>query len=572
MSITYDKLERQLRRPLSLMRTLLALFIISWIITIGVFSSINENLASIIEKTDGIDATIMSRDSIALAKTSQMTQVIHQVEATSRTDLIKNYMPAFKGFYFRLFYLFFISLFFSFIGLLLILQWKNSTQELSHLAAEDGTTFHIDYGLLYLAVAMLLWTINTNWGLIDIRLFGAISDNKYLSVIESILSSTNSLFFLFLIRTFKFNKEPGWKKWPILIILKKKRWTFYLYLCIVVFTLILHFTFWSTAQARYSNLPDFFLSLLTISSLFIYLYFSFEERNLSNLKWVIGLCIFLTFWAHTFTFSELPFPELTPNLRSCVLITYTVSLIILLLVLASSWKSFEIRKILNHRMDRIKENSMKINGLRREMNHAVRSSLNNLYFDFKDMIEDYEEDTNFPFHPEIRSIKDRIKSIHLLHDIMHESQSSNGYINLNDYFPRLVEHLKNSHNYADHETEFKIEIDQSFKPSIARELGIAIVELSLNAYNAFQKKQIGEKFLGIYIRKVQTEQAEQMEITVSDKGPGFKPEKNKSNGFGLNYVNKIVDSLGGKFILPKIGIKTPLTTFKILIPVKNKSI
>ncbi|MGB9938958.1 PAS domain S-box protein [Methanosarcina sp.] len=181
-----------------------------------------------------------------------------------------------------------------------------------------------------------------------------------------------------------------------------------------------------------------------------------------------------------------------------------------------------------------------------------------------------------------RESQDRVMSIALIHEELHEGEGDNT-LNFSPYLEKLVENLFQTYNLGNAEISLKTDLEKDifFDMDIAVPLGIIVNELVSNSLkHAFPGRNRGE----IRIKLFKEEKAgnspgsNEKEITgkctgytliISDDGVGIpgKLDLENSDTLGLQLVNILVDQLDGEIEMRK----DKGTEFDIRIKVQESS-
>ncbi len=206
---------------------------------------------------------------------------------------------------------------------------------------------------------------------------------------------------------------------------------------------------------------------------------------------------------------------------------------------------------------------------KKEIHHRIKNNLQVISslldlqaekFRGKECVEDLEVLKAF------RESQDRVMSIALIHEELHEGRGTNK-LNISPYLERLVKNLFQTYRLGNAGTSLNIELEENifFDMDAAVPLGIIINELVSNALKyAFAGKDKGL----IEIKLFREESAEYTDngpvsereenvtsfvLTVSDNGVGMPQDfsLNKSGTLGLQLVAILADQLGGELKLEK---------------------
>lgn len=133
----------------------------------------------------------------------------------------------------------------------------------------------------------------------------------------------------------------------------------------------------------------------------------------------------------------------------------------------------------------------------------------------------------------------RIEAVSLIHEKLYLTDSN--IIHAADYIQDLVDHIVSGVDAEGIIVDYRLE-DAELGLDVIITIGLIINELVTNAVKyAFNDE--GRHFLGVSFRKLDNE----IEICVSDNGPGFKTEESvKSTKLGLKMMDIFAEQLGGK--------------------------
>ncbi len=464
----------------------------------------------------------------------------------------------------------FIGLFFNcFSGCIIVIIWLNVTL--------DRVQKKLDLGLAWLAVAILLWCM-VDLILIFARLDGFLSLRDYqIDWIIASISILNSVCFLYSIKYIKFGEQTAYlwfiakiralpkckifiekifisifssNKFPVLVTLTL------LLLSILIAELV------SPAYAKLeflgfkiktANLPDIALSLFTTAALIVVFVAYFKDKKFKYMNYMVWLVSIVILLAHWFYLTDLKgfSTDIIANI-------YRPFIIIIFFIISAG----ELRSE--------KERLAKFQ--RRDMNHAIRGTLNILQDDINNQINDIsnqmtstEEDA--PSH--LKYIKTRVEAMYILHDLV--NKESDEKLGLQNYIHNILESIKTGLNYADNQFKATIEIDSKIKVSRtrARKLGSIFVELAINANRVANDKRKKQKDFSKKLNIVVQLNKRVLAIKVEDNGVYIDEQKALSKNRGLQRLYAIVcDDLKGE-----VNVNTNDmggTTFNIRVPLANK--
>ena len=166
-----------------------------------------------------------------------------------------------------------------------------------------------------------------------------------------------------------------------------------------------------------------------------------------------------------------------------------------------------------------------------------------------------------------RESQDRVISIALIHEELHEGDGTDNTLNFSPYLERLIENLFQAYTLGDVDISLHTDLEENIilNMDTAVPLGLIVNELISNSLkHAFPGKETGEIRIKLY-REENTENEQgncskdrvgnskiaRFILTVSDDGAGI-PEKvdiDNSDTLGLQLVSMLVDQLEGEMEL-----------------------
>lgn len=453
----------------------------------------------------------------------------------------------------------FISLIVAFAAIAFLILWRHtiSIQKSNATQGANGKR-GIDLGMVWFASAMLAWEFGAAVKIIDaLPGYGPVGR---LPLFANLASSFNSIFFLLALRTFEFDQTPSWFHLGIFRFWRSPR-------NIVVVTILVFLTgsatyFLSESGAgnstivlrNISTLLDTGLSTVVLILLAMFTIFLFRDRGISGLQVLVYVTmvflLFVTVYSLLDSFrvdlSGLP-PVFT--LFSVSKVLYKIYLILIFFSLAYSYtyhlKQRELTlKIneLNATKAEIESKNKELEDLRQDMNHTIRASLRNLEFEVGNAGDDSPG-------TDVLEALQKIRFIKKLHDDLHSHKSLNSHLFW--FLGGLVTNFRESHYFASgnltlemvHEKEYEV------RPKHARDLGTIVVELSLNAWRAYQKNgtPAHQRKLCVLIRA----EGMLLYLRVSDDAGGMQPVQTDEaltqglGHFGWKRLQDLAKDLGG---------------------------
>jgi len=458
-----------------------------------------------------------------------------------------------------------------FSGVAIVYLWLNIERRRSKKQEKD-------LGLIALASAILIWSIGDNFKIW----------NYNSSLLHNCISTLNSLCFLYSIkyldlkegtalqRLSRFFRSPWLKKDVTLVII-----TGIVLIANIGFcwyfqdkTSPLSLGDYSTIHLSGIAFPDFILSLFTIWALLYFFNKVFKERGLEQFLPLILLTVSVTLivqlWGfiHETTHID-PSDKVLIKVELGIVIIkaiYRSLLIVLFFLLAASWlfRGEDDRRKEAEKQRKIAENQ------RKDMNHAIRGTLNLLSDDLERQINEVKYDDNkYATFLALNDIKIRSDAMYNLHNSIHRERGEG--VELKPLISQCLNNIKEGLNYDKmplngHETlsDFKCN-----RVNAQKIMGI-LLELAINA-NKVASKLIndGDKRLKREGKKLNIslkEEGANLVIIVGDNG---KPYVEKSNeGHGLKQVKRTV--IGDwKGSINYYGNDMNVTTCVITIPLLN---
>ncbi len=158
-----------------------------------------------------------------------------------------------------------------------------------------------------------------------------------------------------------------------------------------------------------------------------------------------------------------------------------------------------------------------------------------------------------------RESQDRVTSIALIHEELHEEEGTTDTLNFSLYLQRLVESLFQTYKFGDTDISLNLDLEEDvlFDMDTAVPLGMIVNELVSNSLKyAFLGRKTGEIQIKLFRKETGNDLNSREKLTgkdtkytliVSDNGIGI-PEKidfESSDTLGLQLVNLLVDQLEG---------------------------
>jgi len=216
-------------------------------------------------------------------------------------------------------------------------------------------------------------------------------------------------------------------------------------------------------------------------------------------------------------------------------LTITIILIVLCLVILKLY--FNGKRFLNQTIkqqneiksvnEQLSRSLKQENILKQELHHRVKNNLQTI-ISLLDLRENQSE--------EIKSISQQIFSISAGHELLYLDQI-NDEITLDLYLKKLTSHLLDGYSFS-YETKLNLSIDSiQLDLDIVIPLGLIINELMANSFKYAKRKN---EILKIEIKII--EHSNQLMITYSDNGPGFK---DCVGNFGTFVIDTMISQLEG---------------------------
>lgn len=218
------------------------------------------------------------------------------------------------------------------------------------------------------------------------------------------------------------------------------------------------------------------------------------------------------------------------------------TLVLLLLVATGLFLEYRNRK-------RAEKDKAKIQLLQNEIHHRVKNNLaviNRLVeVAGKNSVEDAP----------LVTLKNRIKSIELLHNHLYSNEAKTGNISLQSYFEDLCLAIAATFQTTK-DIEINVKAPTEVDSTIAEKLGLILNELVTNSFKyAFENREAGN------ITVTAKPEGKQLNITVQDNGIGMQTEKN-TKSYGMKLIKGLSNELNGKFTFQNLGG----TSFQLSIP------
>jgi two-component sensor histidine kinase len=202
--------------------------------------------------------------------------------------------------------------------------------------------------------------------------------------------------------------------------------------------------------------------------------------------------------------------------------------LLVLLLIGFGWLQFQNRK-------RAVKDKEHIQLLQNEIHHRVKNNLaviNRLV-----EVAGKNAADNVP----LSALKNRIKSIELLHKHLYSDEAKPGHISLQPYLEDLCMAIAATFESSKN-IEIKINANENVKDDIAEKLGLIINELVTNSYKyAFEGKAGGA--ITIVAGKNETNE---LQLTLQDNGVGFDKDI-KKDSYGMKLIRGLSHQLDGKF-------------------------
>jgi len=444
----------------------------------------------------------------------------------------------------------YIVLFFEcFSGITIIILWLS--------IAKENTRQKVDWGLGCLALAIFVWTIGDHLKIYNI-------DKKW---IHYCISTINSVCFLFSIKYLEFEKGTAWE-WLFSKINRTQIAPKYLndvsnkiLFSILILILSLDIGLGNAIpdlsyhiggfKMYWAGIPDFLLGIVTIIFLIVFFNKFFKERQLSGMTYLVIIISLVIILAQFYGLLE----NYKTNYElqgDIVLTVYRPLLIVLFFIIAVGWLRLEKEKIAHLQ--------------RRDMNHAVRGTLNLLRDDIDNKIKKIEhDDEKYEMYIELEDIKLRVQAMYDLHNFVHEERQ--GKLNFMKYMSGVIANIEMGLNYKKGNIISKFELSKNLNSTRTqlRKVAAILLELAINASKVAEKtNKSTTKKLHITI----TENSNDLSIIVADNGRHYDPLNDRKKGYGMERLHTIVkEDLRGS-ITPKDN-ELGGTTFEIQLPLTS---
>jgi len=436
----------------------------------------------------------------------------------------------------------YVTLYFEcFVGIIIVIIWISISKEYKHKRS--------DWGLGWLALAILVWSVRDNLNIyigcerwvnnclsivnVTCFLFAA----KYLSLeeetaLEFFFHKKLNINRVIAARNISTNKAIS----AISLIILSLNIVFGLTIPELTFTLFgIHFL--------YSVIPAAFLLLSTIVIHAFFFVKVFNEKQFFRMNILVMITLLVTLMALFINLlaDQSTFFEIRILYRPLVIVLYFTVTISLL------------------RLEKEKMAQMQT----RDMNHAVRGTLNILCDDIENTLDEIREESTDTAIDLLEEIKLRIQSMYDLHNLVHEERR--GKLYLNAFLYDVVANIKKGLQYKER-LVFDLKITRNIKSTRTqlRKISSILLELAINASkvaNKINKRHNKELRLTI------SEGNNQLRIIAMDNGTHFK-KSDKNKGYGLERLYSIVeDDLMGSITYNSNSLGG--TTFEVEIPMEK---
>lgn len=183
--------------------------------------------------------------------------------------------------------------------------------------------------------------------------------------------------------------------------------------------------------------------------------------------------------------------------------------------------------------------------LLKEVHHRVKNNLQIISSLLNLQLNTIEDET---VHRKFRESIDRVRSMATVHDLLYRSNDL-AYIQLNSYFPMLINSLKESYRLKNEiEVNLNIEmLSDKFAIEKAIPCGLILNEIVSNAFK-YAFKGIKDAKLNISFIEKKAKGNSSYELLVIDNGIGFVQQElsDKHKTLGLELINSLVLQLDGK--------------------------
>lgn len=234
--------------------------------------------------------------------------------------------------------------------------------------------------------------------------------------------------------------------------------------------------------------------------------------------------------------------------RQQSIIQWSISLVLLLLLLAALWTLHLIRKHnkeVNHHLQKIKQQNKEKETLLQEIHHRVKNNLqvvtsllNLQSHDIEDVaIKDLFAQSQY-----------RINSMAIVHEMLYQSSNLSA-INYQEYLEQLIQRLIRSMKGKGQEIQLEMDIAPiSLNVDTAVPLGLLITELITNSLKyGLEKGKVG--VLTVHLKPYE-EESYLLEIGDNGKGIGKDwTQASKPKSLGLRLVRQLVLQLEGELTL-----------------------
>jgi len=465
------------------------------------------------------------------------------------------------------------SLFFEcFSGVAIVYIWLHIDEK-----TKVGYKEKEDVGLALFAYAIFMWSVGDNfkiWGMND-------------PLIHNCISTVNSFFFLYSIKYLETKEGTALQqlsrklRLPIL----EKDITLYSVTAIILIANIICWEYYTYEIYSlyifeiYKNvIPDFCLSFVTIFTLLYFFDMVFKIRGFKQFQFrlLIGLTILVTLAAQIpdLTLAKpLGYVSEEYQLPTIIIVTkaiYRPLLIVLFFILSASWLRHTKEEMREDLQKMAEEKAQIAENQRKDMNHAIRGTLNLLSDDLERQINEVRYDDNkYATFLALNDIKMRAHAMYNLHNLIHR-ESGEG-VELKPLVSQCLSNIKEGLNYDKmplngYETlgDFKCN-----RVNAQKIMGI-LLELAINSNKVANElinkgderlKNEGKK-LNISLK----EEGANLVIIVEDNGKPYTQKCDK--GHGLKQVKRIViDDWKGTIEYKKNNMNG--TTCIITIPLVN---
>jgi len=444
----------------------------------------------------------------------------------------------------------FTRLFFEcFAGILIVVVWLN--------ISSDNARTKEDWGLGWLASAILAWCIGD-----CIKIFDADLHIENATWIHTSVSTVNSIFFLVSIKYLEI-KEQNAIEWLSLklknyYITSKINTNFLasnkIPFCTLVIVLLLNF---ALRNGGYAGIPDLLLSIVTTAALLIFFNIYFKERYFEYMHYFVAIASVVILLAQLYNLAD-NFGgtyNFEPDILSkdIVFAIYRPFIIVLFFIVAVGALRFQ------------KEKQAEMQ--KRDMNHAIRGTLNILHDDIKNKLNLVRQDEEqFETFIALEDMQLRVEAMYDLHDLVHKETKDN--FDFESYLKRIKHAIQTGLDYGTNCTaQFEISKGLKLNRTLSRKVAGILVELAINASKVARKldKQNTKKLnINVIANK------KKLVISVEDNGTWINQHDNSNNksGYGLKRLYTTVEAdLKGHIKLKEN--KFGGTTFTVFLPLSN---